>query len=66
MTEHKDACAVLGEYENLSLAPTVLHDRIAYRKAPREGKAVTELQVADSKKACDEVRALYAEVYGGD
>jgi chromosome partitioning protein len=66
VTEHEDARAVLEEYETLSLAQTVLRDRIAYRKAPREGKAVTELPAADSRKAVDEVRALYAEVYGGD
>ncbi len=54
------------DYENLSLAQTVLRDRIAYRKAPREGKAVTELPTADAKKAVDEVGALYEEVYGGD
>jgi len=66
VTEHEDARAVLEEYENLSLAQTVLRDRIAYRKAPREGKAVTELPVAETKKACDEIRQFYAEVYGGD
>jgi chromosome partitioning protein len=64
VTEHKDARAVLEEYENLSLAQTVLRDRIAYRKAPREGKAVSELPTADSRKAVDEVEALYEEIYG--
>jgi chromosome partitioning protein len=66
VTEHEDARAVLEEYENLSLAQTILRDRIAYRKAPREGKAVTELPLADSRKAVDEIKAFYEEVYGGD
>lgn len=66
VTEYDDARTLLDDYEHLALAQAALRDRIAYRKAPREGKAVTELPAADAKKAVNEVRALYAEVYGGD
>jgi chromosome partitioning protein len=61
--ETKDAQQLLGEFEHLALAQTVIRDRIAYRKAPREGKAVSELSPSDSK-AVAEIASLYQEVFG--
>ena len=54
----------LDELDGVSLARTVLRERIAFRKAAREGLAVVELRPADPKAAA-ELESLYAEVFNG-
>jgi chromosome partitioning protein len=50
---------------SLSLSEASICDRIAYRKAAREGICVDELKPKDAK-ACDEIAALYTEVFSGE
>ena len=40
----------------------MVRDRIAYRKAAREGRCVAEMDPIDAK-AKDEITALYEEVF---
>ena len=54
---------LLEEFENLTLAETVIRDRIAYRRAVREGKSVMEMTPKDGKAGA-EMMNLYEEVYG--
>ena len=54
----------LDELDGVSLARTVLRERIAFRRAARDGLAVVELRPADPK-ATAEMESLYAEVFNG-
>ena len=47
----------------LSLAGTIIRDRIAFRKAARGGLSVMEW--SQDKKAISEITKLYEEIYGG-
>lgn len=62
-TEVPEVVEVIDDFENLQLGRAVIHERIAFRKAAREGLSVLELQKNDSK-ACLEIDELYKEVYG--
>ena len=62
VTEIAEAGEILGDFENLDLAASVIRDRIAYRKAARDGRSVAELKPVDPK-ASSEVNAFYAEVF---
>lgn len=58
-----DAAALLADYRTvLDLAPVVIKDRIAYRRAAAGGACVFEQ--AGDKHAQAEARALYAVVFG--
>jgi chromosome partitioning protein len=61
--ESKEARQLLDEFENLELLAPMIRDRIAYRKAARDGMAVSELPRRDPK-ACAEIDLLYQEIYG--
>lgn len=61
--ESTEARQMLEEFENLELLIPVVRDRIAYRKAARDGMAVFELPKSDPK-ACAEIDSLYQEIYG--
>ena len=65
VTEQGEAEEVIRDFEDLELAQSVIRDRIAYRKAARDGLCVAELRPADPK-AVEEVRALFAEVFGNE
>ncbi|OGR05988.1 MAG: chromosome partitioning protein [Deltaproteobacteria bacterium RIFOXYD12_FULL_50_9] len=56
---------ILGEQlEQLTITDTVIFERVAYRKAARNGKAVVELSNKDrDEKAIFEIEALYKEVF---
>ena len=58
----RGAAGILDEFENLTLAETVIRDRIAYRRAVREGKSVLEMKPQDGKAAA-EMTNLYEEVF---
>ena len=62
VAEVAEAKALLADYPHLQLADTVIYDRIAYRRAAREGKAVHELTPPD-RKASAECTFLYEEVF---
>jgi len=49
-------------FQHLSLAESVIRDRIAFRKAARDGLAVVEY--GQDKKAINEINQLYEEIYG--
>lgn len=61
-TEVSEVIEILDDFANLKLAKTVIHERIAFRKAAKEGLGVTELFKPDSK-ACLEMEELYRELY---
>lgn len=61
-SEVQEVLDVLNDFENLDLVQSVIHERIAFRKAAKEGLGVTELSKLDSK-ACLEMKELYEEIY---
>lgn len=60
--EFKEARDILAEFAHMGLSEVVVRDRIAYRKAARDGLCVDELKPRDAK-ASEEIGALYAEVF---
>ena len=62
VNEPKDAEDVLKDLRGIKLSKAVIRDRITFRKAARDGLAVTEMKPAD-KKAVDEIQLLYKEIY---
>lgn len=60
--ESDDTVKLLADFLNLDLADVIIRDRIAYRKAAKDGLAVTELKPKDPK-AVEEMDALYKEVF---
>jgi chromosome partitioning protein len=62
--EAHDARAALADFEHLRPASAIIRDRIAFRKAAREGCTVGELVERDPK-AISEIDAFYEEVFGG-
>lgn len=63
--ESDDTGKLLDDFSNLDLADVTIRDRIAYRKAAKDGLAVTELKPKDAK-AVEEMEALYREVFGNE
>ena len=64
VTEIDEAREILGDFEHLGLATSVIRDRIAYRKATRDGISVAEMR--SDPKAINEMDALYTEVFTDD
>lgn len=63
--ESDDTGKLLDDFTNLDLANVTIRDRIAYRKAAKDGLAVTELKPKD-QKAVEEMELLYKEVFGNE
>ena len=63
VTETTEVQGMLEDFTNLSLANSVVRDRIAFRKAARAGRSVPELEPEDPK-ASGEIKDLYKEVFG--
>ena len=63
--ESDDTGKLLDDFDNLDLSDTTIRDRIAYRKAAKDGLAVIELKPKDPK-AVKEMEALYKEVFGDE
>jgi len=61
-TEIEEIFQVMSEFENLTLSAAILKERIAYRKAAKEGLSVVELN-KQAPKATDEMQFLYNEIY---
>lgn len=62
VSESKEASEILGDFEHLELSNALVRDRIAYRKAARDGLCVNELKPKDPK-ATEEIEALFKEVF---
>jgi chromosome partitioning protein len=62
--EAEEAADAINSYESMRVAKAVICDRIPFRKAARDGRAVTELKEGDTEKAIIEIRHLYREVFG--
>jgi chromosome partitioning protein len=56
---------LVADFPNLDLADVTIRDRIAYRKAAKDGMAVVELSPKDPK-ATEEMEKFYKEVYGNE
>lgn len=63
--ESDETGKLLADFLNLELANVTIRDRIAYRKAAKDGLAVTELKPKDPK-ASEEMEILYNEVFGNE
>lgn len=63
--ESDDTGKLLADFSNLDLADVIIRDRIAYRKAAKDGLAITELKPKDLK-AVEEMETLYKEVFGDE
>ncbi|MEO1929468.1 MAG: AAA family ATPase [Gammaproteobacteria bacterium] len=63
--ESEETGKLLDDFLNLGLADVSIRDRIAYRKAAKDGLAVIELKPKDPK-AIKEMKALYEEVFGNE
>ena len=62
VNEVAEARNLLADFEHVRLSSAVIRDRIAYRKAARDGLSVEELKPTDSK-AGEEMQALFQEVF---
>ena len=60
--EVQEAQDVISDFPNLDLADTIIRDRIAYRKAAKEGLCVLELKPTD-QRASNEIHFLYKEIF---
>ena len=60
--EVEEAREVFGEFECLILSNNILKERIAYRKAAKNGLSVIEIEKQDAKST-QEIMALYKEVF---
>ena len=65
VTETAEAAEILGDFKHLGLASSVVRDRIAYRKAVRDGLSVVEMKPSDAK-ASREMTEFYIEVFNDD
>jgi len=63
--ESDDTEKLLDDFDNLGLAKGLVRDRIAYRKAAKDGQAVVELKPKD-QKAVSEMETLYQEVFANE
>ncbi|MEO1925435.1 MAG: AAA family ATPase [Gammaproteobacteria bacterium] len=61
--ESDDTGKLLNDFDNLELVDVTIRDRIAYRKAAKDGLAIIELKPKDPK-AVKEIEGLYKEVFG--
>lgn len=62
VTEQIEAKEAIADFEHMGLTNTIIRDRIAYRKAAREGVCIAELKVPDPK-AIQEIQSLFQEVF---
>jgi len=65
VSEVAEARGLLADFAHLRLSPAVIRDRIAYRKAARNGMSVAEQKPTDPK-AGEEMQALFREVFDGE
>ena len=63
LKETANALELISEYDTFKAADTVIHERIAFRHAAREGCGVIELVEGESRKAIQELNNLYSEIF---
>lgn len=64
VTEAEEAREIIHALDGLEMSAALLRDRIAFRRAVRDGLAVVEMKPRDGK-AVDEIQTLYQEIYHG-
>jgi len=62
VSELDETIKILSDIEHLNLSASIIKDRIAFRKAAREGLSVTEMKPPD-QKAINEINNLYKEIF---
>ncbi len=62
VAESAEAREAIAEFDHLGLASSIIRDRIAFRRAVREGLSVLEVSPADHK-ARAEIQSLCSEVF---
>lgn len=62
ISEVKEAQEVMNDFDLLTLSNCVLRERIAYRKAAKDGLSIIELEKTDLK-AVEELQKLYNEAF---
>jgi chromosome partitioning protein len=62
VTDTHEAVELVSEFEHLTLADTILRERVAYQRSVREGLSVAEVPHPDYK-AVTEMSSLYKEMY---
>jgi chromosome partitioning protein len=60
--EIQEAKVFLGDFEHYTLTHTVIYERVAWRKASRQGRSVIELDRQDYK-ASNELKLLIGEIF---
>lgn len=65
ISESEEAREYTNEFENINMVDAIIRDRIAFRRAARDGLAVMEVNPADAK-ARAEIENLYSEVFQND
>ena len=64
VAEVEEAREAISDIEGIPLCRTIIRERIAYRKAPRNGMGVSELLPPDrDSKSIAELTALYREIF---
>lgn len=63
--ESEETRKLLADFPHLEPLALIIRDRIAYRKAAKEGVAVTELKPKEAK-ASEEMTALYNEIFNNE
>lgn len=63
--ESNDTAKLLNDFDNLDLSESIIRDRIAYRKAAKDGLSIAELKPKDQKAAA-EMELLYEEVFSDE
>lgn len=61
--ETEETLELLKDFDTFKVADAVIHERIAFRHAAREGCSVVELTEGDNRKATIEIRNLYNEIF---
>jgi chromosome partitioning protein len=62
ISEVKEAQEVMNDFDLLALSNCILRERIAYRKAAKDGLSIIELEKTDLK-AWEELQKLYNEAF---
>lgn len=66
VTETDEVKEAISHIEDIPLCQSIIKERIAYRKAPRNGMGISELQPPEKDpKAISELTALYEEIFNG-
>jgi chromosome partitioning protein len=61
-TDAREMASAIADMPNLRVARAILRDRVSFRRASRDGMAVTEYSPPD-EKAIAEIRLLYKETF---